>query len=136
MLEFRKFTDFPRGTIYNILQDAYSYDARNKEIWKDSWKESDDFFYDNPEIAEKYGLVTCIDGEPIGFITWDPRKRPDYVEIGYNGIRNRSGLFCTTESLMKRKVPIQVIICIMRSCFDFDNGRKNNLFSYKFKNRQ
>ncbi len=24
----------------------------------------------------------------------------------------------------------------MRSCFDFDNGRKNNLFSYKFKNRQ
>ena len=51
-------------------------------------------------------------------------------------IMNRSGLFCTTESLMKRKVPIQVIICIMRSCFDFDNGRKNNLFSYKFKNRQ
>lgn len=33
MLEFKKFSDFPRGTIYNILQDAYSYDARNKEIW-------------------------------------------------------------------------------------------------------
>ena len=31
--------DFPRGTIYNILQDAYSYDARNKEIWEDNWKE-------------------------------------------------------------------------------------------------
>ena len=25
MLEFKKITDFPRGTIYNILQDAYSY---------------------------------------------------------------------------------------------------------------
>ena len=47
------------------------------------------FFYDNPEIAEKYGLVTCIDGEPIGFVTWDPRNRPEYVEIGHNGIREK-----------------------------------------------
>ena len=69
MLEFKKITDFPRGTIYNILQDAYSYDVRDKEIWADNWKESDDFFYDNPEIADKYGLVTGIDGEPIGFVT-------------------------------------------------------------------
>ena len=38
MLEFRKFTDFPRGTMYNILRDAYSYDARNKEIWDNNWK--------------------------------------------------------------------------------------------------
>ena len=27
MLEFKKFTDFPRGTMYDMLQDAYSYDA-------------------------------------------------------------------------------------------------------------
>ena len=51
-----------------------------------SW---DDFFYDNPEIAEKYGLVTCIDGETAGFVTWDPRNRPEYVEIGHNGIREK-----------------------------------------------
>lgn len=89
MLEFKKITDFPRVTIYNILQDAYSYDARNKEIWVNNWKETDEFFYDNPEIAEKYGLITYIDGEPIGFVTWDPRKRPEYVEIGHNGIREK-----------------------------------------------
>ena len=59
MIEFKKFTDFPRGTMYDILCDAYSYDARNKEIREKNWKESDDFFYDNPEIADKYGLVTC-----------------------------------------------------------------------------
>ena len=89
MLEFRKITEFPRGTIYDILQDAYSYDARNKEIWDSNWKESDHFFYDHPEIADKYGFVSCIDGEPIGFITWDPRHRPEYVEIGHNGIREK-----------------------------------------------
>ncbi len=89
MIEFRKFTEFPRGTLYNILQDAYSFDTRNKEIWDENWHESDDFFYDNPKIADNYGLVTCIDGEPIGFVTWDPRHRPDYVEIGHNGIREK-----------------------------------------------
>ena len=25
-------------------------------------------FFDYPEIAEKYGLVTCIDGEPVGLL--------------------------------------------------------------------
>lgn len=89
MIEFKKFTDFPRGTLYDILADAYSYDKRNRQIWEENWKETDDFFYDNPEIADKYSLVTCLDGKPIGFVTWDPRHSPDYVEIGHNGIREQ-----------------------------------------------
>ena len=87
MVEFMKITDFPRGTLYDILIDAYSYDPRNRQIWNANWKETDDFFYNNPDIADKYGLVTCLDGKPIGFVTWDPRNRPEYVEIGHNGIR-------------------------------------------------
>ena len=51
MPEFKKITDFPRGTIYDILCDAYSYDERNQSIWDSNWKESNDFFYDNPEIV-------------------------------------------------------------------------------------
>lgn len=57
MFEFKKIADFPRGTIYNILQDAYSYDARNEEIWENNWKETDDFYYDNPEIADTVWLT-------------------------------------------------------------------------------
>jgi len=89
MTEFKKLTDFPRGTLYSILADAYSFDERNKQIWDADWKETDDFFYDNPGIADQYSLVTCLDGEPIGFVTWDPRHRPDYVVIGHNGIREQ-----------------------------------------------
>lgn len=89
MIEYRKFTEFPRGTLYDILQDAYSFDSRNKILWNQNWKESDDFFYYNPNIADKYGIVTCIDNTPIGFVTWDPRHRPEYVEIGHNGIRTQ-----------------------------------------------
>lgn len=57
MVNFRKFSEFLRGTMYDILKDTYSFDSRNKEIWDENWHESDDFFYDNPEIADKYGLV-------------------------------------------------------------------------------
>ena len=89
IIDFRTLSDFPRGTLYDMLTDAYSYDQRNRQIWDTSWKESDDFFYDNPDIADKYSLVTCLDGEPIGFVTWDPRNRPEYVEIGHNGIREQ-----------------------------------------------
>ena len=87
MIEFKKISDFPRGTLYDILADAYSYDERNKRIWDANWRETDDFFYDRSDIADKYGLATCLDGKPIGFVTWDPRHRPEYVEIGHNGIR-------------------------------------------------
>lgn len=89
MVLFKKFTDFPRGTLYDILQDAYSFDPRNKEIWDKNWHDLDDFFYDNPSIADTCGLVTCIEDVPIGFVTWDPRHRPEYVEIGHNGIREQ-----------------------------------------------
>ena len=88
MIEFRKFSEFPRGTLYDILTDAYSFDPRNQQIWDENWRESDAFFYDNPDIADKYGLVNCMDSYPIGFVTWDPRYRPEYVEIGHNGIRS------------------------------------------------
>ena len=89
MIAFRKITDFPRGTLYDILVDAYSFDERNRQIWDADWKQTDRFFYDNPGIADRYGLVTCLDGEPIGFVTWDPRNKPAYVEIGHNGIRQK-----------------------------------------------
>lgn len=52
MVCFRKFTEFPRRTIYDILHDAYSYDSGNK-------------------------------------IIWDDLHRPEQVEIGRNGIREK-----------------------------------------------
>ena len=86
MIEYKKITEFPRGTLYNQLADAYSFNEECKKSCNTSWKEYDDFFYDNPEIADKYCFITVLDGEPIGHISWDPRHRPDYVEIGHNCI--------------------------------------------------
>ena len=46
MVTFRKVAEFPRGTLYDILVDAYSFDSRNRAIWDENWHEFDDFFYD------------------------------------------------------------------------------------------
>ena len=87
MLSFRKITDFDRGIMYSILKDAYSFDERCAQCWDENWRETDHFFFDHPQIADKYGFVTCFREEPVGFICWDPRNRPEYVEIGHNAIR-------------------------------------------------
>ena len=88
-IEFQRITGFPRGTLARMLADAYGFDPRWAEERREEWRTFDDFFFDHPEISEKYGFVTTVDGEPVGFITWDPRHRPEYKEIGYNCILTR-----------------------------------------------
>ena len=41
------------------------------------------------DIADKYGFITALDGEPIGHISWDPRNLPEYVAIGHNCIATK-----------------------------------------------
>jgi ribosomal protein S18 acetylase RimI-like enzyme len=38
------------------------------------------------QIANKYGFITTLNDEAIGFVLWDPRNMPEYAEIGYNCI--------------------------------------------------
>lgn len=85
MIEFKLISEFSRGTLYNQLLDAYSFNLEFKKNYNNMWKEYDDFFYDNLSIADKCGFVTVVDGIPIGHITWDPRN-PQYIRIGHNCI--------------------------------------------------
>lgn len=87
MIEFKKISNFPKGTLYNQLEDAYSFNYNCKMNWDGMWKEYDDFFYSNLDsIADKYGFITVVDGIAVGHISWDPRNRPNYVSIGHNCI--------------------------------------------------
>ncbi len=86
MIEFRNISSFPKGTLYKQLVDAYSFNENCKKYWDGMWKEYDDFFYSNLDIADKYGFITLIDNIPVGHISWDPRNRPNYVIIGHNCI--------------------------------------------------
>lgn len=86
MIEFKKISEFPKGTLYKQLVDAYSFNDNCKKTWDYMWKEHDEFFYSNLEVADKCTFITVLDGIPIGHISWDPRNRPCYVEIGHNCI--------------------------------------------------
>ena len=87
MIEFKKISDYPRGTLYNQLVDAYSFDSNCKKYWDSMWEEYDDFFYSNLDnIADKYGFITVLNGIAVGHISWDPRNSPEYIIIGHNCI--------------------------------------------------
>lgn len=86
MIEFHSIPEYPRGTLCEQLRNAYGFDKRWEALFGDSWQEYDAFIYDNPKISETCGFITVLNGVPIGHITWDPRKAPEYVEIGHNCI--------------------------------------------------
>lgn len=87
MIEFKKISEFPSGTLYHQLVDAYSFCTDCRKNWDKMWREYDEFFYKNLDsVADKYGFVTVVDGIVVGHISWDPRNRPEYVLIGHNCI--------------------------------------------------
>ncbi|WFR54714.1 GNAT family N-acetyltransferase [Anaerocolumna sp. AGMB13025] len=88
-IKFRKFSEFHRGMIYDLLKDGYSFESRYERDWAVKWKEADDFFYDNLQIADECGFVTAFKDTPIGFICWDPRNLPEYIELGHNCIATK-----------------------------------------------
>ena len=88
-IEFRKITEFPRGTLAILLKDSYSFEPRFEEYWQSQWIEFDDFFYDNPHIAEFSGFMTVLDGDPIGFASWNPTNLPISTEVGHNCIATK-----------------------------------------------
>ena len=85
-IKFRKITEFPRGTLATLLIDGYSFEPKFEEYWLSQWQEFDNFFYDNPHIAESCGFMTVLNGEPIGFVTWHPSMALKSAEIGHNCI--------------------------------------------------
>ena len=88
-IEFRKITEFPRGTLAALLRDGYSFEPRFEGYWLSQWQEFDDFFYDNPHIAECSGFMTVLEEKPIGFVSWNPTKLPESAEIGHNCIASK-----------------------------------------------
>lgn len=88
-IEFRKITEFPRGTLISLLKDGYSFEPEFERGWQKQWQEFDDFFYDNPHIAETCGFMTVLEENPIGFVTWNPTNIPESAEVGHNCISTK-----------------------------------------------
>jgi len=83
-LKFNKISDFNRGILFDLLSDAYSFDKKFEDTFIENWREYDDFFFDNLQIADSCGFITTLKDEVIGSVSWDPRNMPDYAIIGHN----------------------------------------------------
>ena len=59
-IKFIKISDFKRGTIFDLLYKAYSFDEKYIQSGKEKWKEDDNFFFDNLHIADKYSFITTL----------------------------------------------------------------------------
>jgi len=59
------------------------------EYWKDEetkWDEFDKQGFDNPDTVGECIFVSCLEGEPVGLASYDPRHEPAYGIIGQNCI--------------------------------------------------
>jgi len=90
MIEFTRFSQHTRGLLVLLLSQGYAdyfeYDPDCKEPWQRNWEEYDGDVFDHPDTIGACGFMTCLDGQVIGFASWDPRQFPDVGIIGHNCI--------------------------------------------------
>lgn len=90
IIEFKSAIEFERGTIYNLLCEGYAALLEVKpgfvDEYKMSWKKADDDIFDCPDTIGRCILISTINEEPIGLVSWDPRKVPDEGMVGQNCI--------------------------------------------------
>ena len=55
-IEFKKITEFPRGTLAVLLKDSYSFEPKFELNWHNQWQDFNDFFMIIPLLPRLAGL--------------------------------------------------------------------------------
>lgn len=89
ILTFKPISLYKPGSLSNIIYRSYVRLIKEyPKYWKQEKTKWDDFdknAFDNPKIG-KCVFVTCLDENPIGVASYDPRPWPEFGEIGQNCI--------------------------------------------------
>lgn len=88
MIAFTPASAHKPGTIGSLLARSYEplvVDGQlSRIIPSKKWPAFDSEVFDNPETVGKSLFVTCVDGQVVGFASWDPRWGPVCGAIGHN----------------------------------------------------
>lgn len=84
IISYRPFSKLKRGQLSHILKVSYDDWSEYSECLE-QWNEYDSEVFDFPDTVGRCGFFTELEGDVIGFISWDPRTRP-YAIIGHNCI--------------------------------------------------
>jgi len=83
-LTFRPATDYEPGSIYTILAECYA-DLLDAPL-RDSLQQLDHEIFAAPDTIGACALISSIDNEIVGFLSYDPRQGPGIGIIGHNGV--------------------------------------------------
>ena len=89
-LVFTPFSDHKPDLIVSLLTRSYA-DFFNlqpywQEVWLTDWAEYDAAIFANPGTVGACGFVSCVQDQPVGFASWNPREFPTTGIIGHNCI--------------------------------------------------
>ena len=87
MIAFTPFAEHGPGLVLSLLSRSYAaylaLDPQAARAWPADWATYDREVFERPDTVGACGFVTCQDGEPVGFASWDPRGYPTGL-IGHN----------------------------------------------------
>lgn len=108
MISFKQLTTLNRGEVFKALKKIYSDYKKIDNLqylrWAQDWKEYDELLFNNPDTVGNAGFTTFLNNKLSGFCSWDPRKSPDQVIVGHNGVlpefrKNGIGVLQITEMI-------------------------------------
>jgi GNAT superfamily N-acetyltransferase len=90
MLTFAPISHFQPGALSDLIRRSYARLVQEcSEHWKDEAKEWDDFdrqAFAHPGTIGTCVLISCLDDQPVGLASYDPRNEPEYGRVGQNCI--------------------------------------------------
>lgn len=87
-VEFEPIDQHQRGVLCALLVRSYSElliaDAEHWEPCREEWSQFDAQVFGNPDTIGRCVFVTSVDGEVVGFGSYDPRQKPEVGIVGHN----------------------------------------------------
>ena len=88
MLAFKPVTHYKKGLIASFLHQCYARLLLDEPFcWQqevEKWLQFDNDVFNNPETIGRCVFITCFNEIEIGFVSFDPRQRPELGIIGHN----------------------------------------------------
>lgn len=88
-LTFESIAGFQPGVIEHLIAQSYAdlpADDERREKYQLQWRRADSETFENPDTIGRCTFITCLDGNPIGMGSFDPRGAPEQGVIGQNCI--------------------------------------------------
>lgn len=89
-IEFTALTRRRPGFLLALLAQSYApylaLDPQAAAAWPADWATYDRDVFQFADTVGACGFCTCLNGQAIGFASWDPRRHPEYGVIGHNCI--------------------------------------------------